>query len=221
MSRIVVVGAGGLAREVRWLIDEIDRSAAKDERIHFLGHVVSDCAKLTDRDSRDDVLGELSWLDENRREFDALVIGIGSPAARLRIAEQLETRYDESFWPALVHPRALVDTRSCTIRHGAILFGGAVVTVNVVIDSHAVIHYGCTVGHEAVIGRGSAVNPGANISGGVVLGRGVLVGTGAQILQYLSVGDHATVGAGAVVTKSVPESATVTGVPAAPVKTRP
>ena len=40
------------------------------------------------------------------------------------------------------------------------------------------------------------------------------MGTGAQVLQYLRVGEGATVGAGALVTRDVPDGATVMGVPA-------
>ena len=40
---IVVVGAGGFAREVRWLIDDIGRAGGAFE---FRGYVVSDRASL-------------------------------------------------------------------------------------------------------------------------------------------------------------------------------
>lgn len=211
--RYVVIGAGGLAREVRWLIEECAREASSHT---FVGFVVSDTSLLGAHDSVEEVLGDLAWLDANRDRFDALAIGIGTPAIRLMLAEQLEKTYPAECWPPLVHPNVRFDRARCTIGHGAALCAGVVATTNVVVEPFAFVNLACTLGHEAIVGRGSVLNPTANISGGVRLGPGVLVGTGAQVLQYLNVGASATIGAGAVVTTDVAENSTVVGIPARP-----
>lgn len=215
--RIVIVGAGGFAREVRWLLEEIERSGS--ERFSFAGYVVSDPSTLGEHDSRDDVLGDLGWLHEHRGAFDGLAIGIGSPAARLSIPRSLEA-FSEADWPALVHPSVHADRDSCTFEPGSIVCAGTIATVNVTVGRHALVNLACTIGHESSIGPGSVLNPTVNISGGVRLGEGVLVGTGAQVLQYVEIGDGATVGAGAVVTKAVPAASTVVGIPAKPLLRR-
>ncbi|WP_404420863.1 acyltransferase [Nibricoccus sp. IMCC34717] len=46
------------------------------------------------------------------------------------------------------------------------------------------------------------------------VGKGASIGSGAVILCGITIGDHAMVGAGAVVTKDVPNGATVAGCPA-------
>ncbi len=211
--RIVIVGAGGFAREVRWLLRDIDRSGT--DGYAFAGYVVSDLSKLGEHDSRDDVLGDLGWLHEHRDAFDGLAIGVGSPAARLHIPRVLDA-FCEADWPALVHPSVHADRESCTFEAGSIVCAGSIATVNVTVGPYALVNLSCTLGHEASIGRGSVLNPTVNISGGVRLGEGVLVGTGAQVLQYVEIGDGATVGAGAVVTKAVHGDATVVGIPAKP-----
>lgn len=213
MKRIVVVGAGGFAREVRWLIQEIN---AVSPEWTFGGYVVSDLAKLGEHDDRDAVRGDLRWLEAHAQDVDALAIGIGTPAARLSISAELGRSLPQAEWPALVHPNVRMDRASCVLEAGALVCAGTIATVNVRFAAFSMVNLACTIGHEAVIGSGSVLNPTVNISGGVSLGTGVLVGTGAQILQYVKVGDGATVGAGAVVTRHVEPGATVIGIPAKP-----
>lgn len=216
MKRIVIIGAGGFAREVAWLVRDINRAELHYE---FLGYVVSDLTKVGEHDSRSEILGDYSWLEKNRSRVDAVAIGIGSPAARLKVGAALSELFpDDAMWPALIHPSVQLDRSSSTVGRGVLLCAGVIGTVAITVRDYAMVNLSCTIGHEAVLGRGCVLNPTVNISGGVVLGDGVLVGTGAQILQYVEVGEEATVGAGAVVTKDVEPGTTVVGMPAKPLQ---
>jgi sugar O-acyltransferase (sialic acid O-acetyltransferase NeuD family) len=214
-KRIVVIGAGGFAREVRWLIEEINRASPTPE-FEFKGYAVSDLSKLGEHDSREEVLGDYEWIEAHRGDVDVLTIGIGTPGSRLKVSSELEQRFPELEWPSLVHPSAIYDRARCRLEKGTLFCAGVIGTVNVLLEPFAMVNLACTLGHEAVLGRGCVLNPTVNISGGVVLEEGVLVGTGAQILQYVRVGRNATIGAGAVVTKDVPPGQTVVGIPARP-----
>jgi len=210
MKRIAIVGAGGCAREVAWLLEDISAAANPEVGYATVGFLVSDASRIGPHGSP--ILGDFSWLESHH--VDALAMGIGTPAARLRLAEELRGRFPEIAWPALIHPSVKWQERTMRVGEGVILCAGSIATVNIEFQPFCIIGVSCTIGHEAVIGRGCVLNPTVNISGGVELGSGVLVGTGAQILQYVRVGTGATIGAGAVVTKDVNAGTTVVGVPA-------
>jgi sugar O-acyltransferase (sialic acid O-acetyltransferase NeuD family) len=210
MKRIAIIGAGGFAREVAWLLEDIGATNQETSRYANSGFLVSDTSHIGPHDSP--VLGDFSWLESN--QVDALAMGIGTPAVRLKLAEKLKERFPHIPWPAIVHPSVQWQRRTMQVGEGVIICAGCIATVNVRFEPFCMVNLSCTIGHEAVIGRGCVLNPTVNLSGGVELGSSVLVGTGAQILQYVKIGNGATIGAGAVVNKDVNAETTVVGIPA-------
>lgn len=214
VKNIAIVGAGGCAREVAWLIRDINRVRPT---YNLLGYVVSDLSALGPRDSTAEVIGDLSILSDSRVSIDCLALGIGTPAARLAVAREITATAPAIDWPMLVHPTAQFDAESCSVSRGVILCAGCISTVNITFAEFCLCGVSTTIGHESRIGACSVLNPSASISGGVSVGSAVLIGTGAQVLQYLEIGSGATVGAGAVVTKNVAAGECVVGVPAVPI----
>ncbi len=215
MKTLCIIGAGGFAREVAWLVRDINHASWKYQ---FLGYVVSDLSRVGEHDARDKILGDFNWLEGNKGKVDALAMGIGNPAVKAGLAAELESRFPNLEWPPLVHPSVQFDAGSARVGRGVVLCAGTIGTVNLILEPFSMLNLACTIGHEARIGEACVLNPTVNISGGVTLEREVSVGTGAQILQYVRVCSGAIVGAGAVVNKDVPPRETVVGVPAKPLR---
>jgi UDP-2-acetamido-3-amino-2,3-dideoxy-glucuronate N-acetyltransferase len=109
---------------------------------------------------------------------------------------------------------------------------GAVIGANCKIQSHTFICDGVTIEDEVFVGHGAMFindkTPRATNEAGegrlqteedwellpTLVEQGAAIGSGAVILGGLTIGRDALVGAGAVVTRSVPEGATVVGNPA-------
>lgn len=217
MKRLAIIGAGGFAREVAWLIGDINAVAPTFD---LVCHLVSDLDQAKDPFTSGMVMHDFFWLDENRDAIDGLVMGIGTPSTKSRLAAELMNRFPEKTWPNLIHPSVKFDAGSTKFGVGVVICAGCIATVNTVFEDFAMVNLMCTIGHEASIGAFSVLNPTVNISGGVTLGREVLVGTGAQVLQNLNIGQKAVIGAGSVATKDVPDEVTVVGIPAKPLQKR-
>jgi sugar O-acyltransferase (sialic acid O-acetyltransferase NeuD family) len=203
----VVLGSGGLAREMRQLLGQATTG------IRFEGFVIE--TGQGDPDTPGAVVaGDDAWLSQqsDRPHPPMVVLGSGFPATRLSMLGKV--RSDRLTTLSLVHPSAVVDRDEVAVGNGVVICAGVVTTCDVVIDDGALLNWNVTVGHDARIGCCSVINPGAHISGSVEIGDGVLIGAGAVVLQGVRVGDAATVGAGAVVTSDVPSGETVVGVPA-------
>lgn len=210
MQDIVILGAGGFAREVAWLVGEINKAA---DQWRLLGFSDADPA------NRGMQVGPstVGFTDDELEGMDvALAIGIGNP----RVLSEIRRRFGaESLdvFPNLIHPSVACDRDRVSIGVGNIICAGTVLTTDIRLGSLNILNISCTFGHDVVIGDCCVVNPGCNVSGGVQVGSGSLLGTGSIILQDLCLGPNVTVGAGALVTKDVEADSTVIGVPAKPI----
>ncbi|MHB1016851.1 MAG: NeuD/PglB/VioB family sugar acetyltransferase [Coriobacteriia bacterium] len=201
-GRVLIIGAGGLAREVAWVVNRA--AGAADQVAAFVD--AGGTGVLRELDGLP-VYGDLASVPNPA----VAVIGIGSPAIRARVWSELEVTGIEL--PITIDPSAVMSD-SISFGAGCVVFPGVALTVGAEIGRNVLINLNATIGHSARVGDHSVILPGAHISGDVRIGTGCLIGSGAVIIQGLRVGDGAVVGAGAVVTRDVPPGETFVGVPA-------
>lgn len=212
---LVIVGGGGLGREVLDVVESINSRSPAWGVIGFVADGGADLQELAARDAS--FLGPITELepggsiDPMRNDGLRYVIGIGSGVARRSIDQRLSRAGLE---PAvLVHPESSTGS-AVTFGPGTVVMAGARVTTNVRLGRHVVLNPNSTVGHDCRLGDYVTLSPGVNIAGRVRLHDGVTCGTGAAVLPGITIGPGAIVGAGAVVTKDCRPERTVVGVPA-------
>jgi sugar O-acyltransferase (sialic acid O-acetyltransferase NeuD family) len=211
MQNIVIIGAGGFGREVKTIIDAVN----KIEKIYnFIGYYDDGIEKGT-MINNFPVLGNLQELNSSSEPISVL-LGIGDPTTKSKIIAKLSS--DKINFPTLIHPSVQISEDEVTISKGCIICGGTIITCNIVIGSFVTLNLMCTIGHDTIIDDFSSFMPSVNISGEVHIQEKVYVGTGAKIINQLTIGRGTIVGAGAVVSKSLPDYCTAVGIPAKPIK---
>jgi len=213
MKNIVIIGAGYFAKEIAFLIEDINRSKTED-KWNLLGYVDKDNTYLNKTINKYSILYEekdLCYLDVSA------VIGIGNPSIVANIQTKLRSLPNIKL-PNLVHPSVFWDKENIHIGKGNLLCANNIFTTNITIGSFNIFNLANTIGHDCVIEDCCVINPGCNISGGAKIESRCLIGTGATIIEGIQIGEGAIVGAGAVVTKDIDSWTVNVGVPARAIK---
>lgn len=214
VKQIAIYGAGGFAREVAWLVQACNTSVPQYQVVCFVDDNLAHHGK---------VLNNIPIMDLNsaRDQFPMakMVGGIGSPATRERVMRKSAATGFE--FETIIHPR-IEQSEWIEVGTGTVICAGNILTTNIVLGQHVQINLDCTIGHDVIMGDFTTLAPGVHVSGCVHFGKRVYVGTGAVIIngtqeEPIMIGDDAVIGAGACVTKSVPPSITVVGIPAKPI----
>ena len=205
MKKLVIVGNGGFAKEVEWLVERIN---AVSPTWDFIGFIDKDC-------SNPKVIGDDEYIINYDQEL-YVSIAIGTSQIREKIYSSYRAN-SNIHYPNLIDPSVLLSKR-ISLGEGNIICAGSILTVDIAIGNCNIINLDCTVGHDAVINDFVTVNPSVNISGETYIDSGVNIGTGTQIIQGKSIGRNTVIGAGAVVNRDLPDSCTAVGVPARVIK---
>jgi sugar O-acyltransferase (sialic acid O-acetyltransferase NeuD family) len=214
-NKIVIVGAGGHARDVLDVIEACNDAGAGYDVLGFIvGAGFGTPGVLINERP---ILGDFGWLAGRTAEV-RLVTAVGSPAVRRRFVEAARAA-GARFAEAIVHP-SVIRTKRIQMSEGCVVGAGVTMTSLIRLGPHAQINNGCTVAHDVVIGDCATISPGVRLSGNVDIGEGAFVGTGASIIEKVHVGAWSVVGAGSAVIRDVPANATAVGCPARVIKER-
>lgn len=214
MKRIVIFGAGGLAREVADIFTACNQ--VKQE-YQILGFIDDNPATHGKELNGLPVLGDLSWFDGADKSQIWATTGIGNPVSRRNVVKKALGKGLQ--FCNVIHPSAVI-TEFITLGAGVVITACCVLTNRITLGDHVFVNLDCTVGHDTIIDEFCSINPGVHISGNVHLETGCEIGTGAAIIQGVTIGKWSIVGAGAVVTADLPANVTAVGVPAKVIKTR-
>lgn len=212
MKKLIILGAGGFAREVAQYVKDINRIKPTYQ---LLGYIDEDKNKHGQVYEGVKVLGDftnfVSNLNSNSNSTLYCICPIGNPQIKQKLvdkAKKLGLKFTN-----IIHPTAYVGD-SVRLGKGIIIGPKCILTVNIDIGNHVSINPACGIGHDSYIGDYTTLYWNINISGNVHIGKAVEIGSKTFIKQGIDIADGAVIGAGAVVVKDVEKNNIVVGIPA-------
>ncbi len=208
VRRFVIVGYGGLAREL------LDSLASADFRLgsfEFSGFVAPDPTDSNPQSRRADkeVFLESEFLA--RPSCNYFVPAVADPSQRNIIANDYEAQGLEPI--TFIHPSAQVSS-DAAIGTGSIVGIGSYLGPGSILGPYSLADRYSLIGHDAKVDDFSTIHAGANLGGFSQVASLSVIGAAACLLPRVRVGRNSVVGAGSVVTKDVPDCVTVVGNPA-------
>lgn len=195
MKDIVIIGAGGIGREVAWIIEEINEV---NPTWNIVGFVDENSEMWGKELNGYKVLGGLDILDKLESKPE-VIVAIANCGVKKDIVARLNNKFD---FATVIYPSVRI-SRFIEIGQGSIIYPGVIFTVNTKIGNHVVISGNCGIGHDTVIGDFSSVLWGSYFSGYDVVGEECFVGVGAKFIQGIKVGSGRKVEVGTVVIEDV------------------
>lgn len=207
MEHLVIIGAGGMGREVFHLAtDCVDYGLRYDIK----GFLDDNPTALKGFDFQYPPI--LSSIDDYIiEEKDVFVCSIGDVHTKKRIVENIESHGGRFI--NLIHPNVQINS-TAIIGNGVLVFHDVHIGSEAIIGKHVMLQSYSAIGHDVVIGDYTRIDPKVSVIGGVKVGSCVTLHTMCVLNHKVTVGDDAVVGALSFVIRKVKSGITVFGIPA-------
>ncbi len=202
---LLLVGAGGLAREVLAAVrlgDRWEPIGLLDDRPSSAGSEVDGVR----------VLGGSPLVDDHPDvKVVVCVANAHRPDGRRSVVRRLGLPSDR--FATVVHPHASV-APGVELGVGTVLLAGVVITAPQRVGSHVLAMPQVLLTHDDEVSDFVTLAGRAGLAGGVRVGESAYLGSGSLVREGVRVGAEAVIGMGAVVLNDVPPGETWVGVPA-------
>lgn len=204
--KLLIYGAGGFGGEVLDMVRSIGRVA--DSAIGFL----DDNPLTLGRFIRGvPVVGGQDALSEFQPRETRVVIAVGHPHLRLRLAQKVECagfEFETVFDPSSLRRSSVV------LEIGSVIAPRVFLSSNVRIGRNSVVNTGTVIGHDSEVGVNCVIGPMLHVGGNTRIREGVEIGAGSALFPGIEIGAWSKVAMLSAVVRDLPENVSVSGNPA-------
>lgn len=206
MKDLVIIGAGGMGREIFYHAMECE-GYEKEYRIK--GFIDDNIHSLDSFEGFPTVLDTID--DYHICNNDVFIASNGSVKSKTQIVSKIIER--GGIFISLIHPTARI-ARDAKLGEGLVIMRRADVGSSTQIGNYCFIQADSVIGHDAVVGDFCRIDCKVVCVGGVKVEEGATIHTSAVISHGVTIGKRAIVGALSMVIRNVKDDTTVVGNPA-------
>jgi sugar O-acyltransferase (sialic acid O-acetyltransferase NeuD family) len=205
-TEIVLVGAGGLGREVLNYVLEAIRPSP---HMRVKGFLDDNPDTLRPDRCEFPLLGSI--LDYPIQPQDRFVMAIGDCVTRAELIRKMEAR--GARFITIIHPTAYVASNA-SVGNGCIVGPFSAIGSDATVGDHVLLTWYSSLAHDSISHPFAVLSPYSTANGGAILEEGVFLGTHAVIHPMIRVGAWSKVASGSVVYRDVPPNCLASGNPA-------
>ena len=205
-TEIVLVGAGGLGREVLNYVLEAIRPSP---HMRVKGFLDDNPSALSPDHCELPMLGSI--LDYPIEPQDRFVMAIGDCAKRAELIRKMEAR--SARFITIIHPTAYVASNA-TVGNGCLVGPFSAIGSDARVGDHVLLTWYSSLAHDSICHSFAVLSPYSTADGSAILEEGVFLGTHAVIHPMIRVGAWSKVASGSVVYRDVPPNCLALGNPA-------
>ena len=207
---LLIVGAGGYAKEVAQIAKRLDPNGMRWTRISYVA--VSRAEIGTERP-----FGRVDYCDEDILSGALtadVILAVGEPQLRVSIAERYTIVPTLSF-PNLIDPSVDYDPALIRMGVGNVIHRNVTMTLNAVMGDFNFFNKNSILSHDTTVGSFNTISPAATILSNSRLGDACSIGANACVLPKVRIADRTMLGASSLLRHDVDEPGHVfIGVPA-------
>lgn len=211
MRKLFLIGGGGFATEVLFVIERLNSSDRKWPDIFIVDDNINFGTKIREYE----VVGDLSSLYLIKEDID-VVITINNTLIRKEIVQKIRQnrKVGSTFFPNIIDSTSLIDSKYLKIGEGNIIMHFVVLSTSLNIGSFNIFNSYTGIGHDSTMGDFNTFNPRVAISGNVNMKDLNSFGVNATVLQNKKIGSMNEIWMNSTIVKNLKDGGKYFGIPA-------